>query len=127
MIYELGDKVAVFAHYKRKNLTAQMEADGIKQDIKSYLFSDDMAGDFYRFEKYKRTELEETGYICGTRTIKIQADFMAQHEDEVEWEDAGVYQEDYKMKKLYLVATRMNTMRYVEFKDIQYIYEEIEK
>lgn len=124
MKYELGDLVKIKAHYKRQNLSKQMQQEGIGQDIESYLFSDDMAGDYYRFIKYKREELDERGYVCGTRTIKIEADLSAQHEDETYWGSARVYQEDFKMKKFYLIATNMNTIRYVDFNDIQYIYEE---
>lgn len=124
MKYELGDKVKIKACYKRQNLIEQMKKDGVEQDLESYLFSDEMAGSYYKFIKYRRKEIKEEGYICGIRTIKIEADLMAQHEDEIYWESARVYQEDFKMKKLYLVATQMNVIRYVDFNDIQYIYEE---
>lgn len=122
MKYELGDKVRIKACYKRQKIAEQMEQDGIEQDIDDYLFSEAMEGVSYNFIKYKREETNEEGYICGTRTIKIEADLMAQHEGEVYWADDRIYQEDYKMKKFYIVATRMNIIRYVDFDDIQYIY-----
>lgn len=123
MKYELGDNVRIKACYKRQKLTKQMKVDGIEQDIESYLFSESMRGDYYKFIKYKREKVDEEGFICGTRTIKIEADLMSQHESESQWADTRIYQEDCKMKKFYLVATRMNIIRYVDFNDIEYIYE----
>lgn len=126
MIYKLGDPVRITACYKRQNLYEQMEQNGIKQDIESYLFSDEMAGGYYKFIKYKREPIDECGYICGTRTIKIEADLSAEYAGESGRSKDRIYQEDYKMKKFYLVATKMNVIRYVDFNDIQYIYEENE-
>ena len=120
MKYELGDKVRISACYKRQLLSEQLKDDGIETDLEEYLETDDMAGDCYTFIKYDRENIDETGYIVGMRTIKISADLTYSNGDNP-FEREGVYQESEKYKKFYLVATRMNMFRYVDFDDIEYI------
>lgn len=118
MKYELGNIVNINKHWKRINVDVQIEAMGIT-NLEEYLMSDDMAGDYIHLDKYVKVPIQESGYICGIREYKTSYDLMF-ITDEPYVEDI-VRQIDYKTEKVYLVATRMNSLRKVSSEDITFV------
>lgn len=118
MKYELGDKVRIKKHWKRQSQQEQIEKMGI-QKLEDYLMSDEMAGDFVHFDKFKKEAIEEVGFICGMREFKTSYNLMFITDDP--YMSDSVQQMDEQYSKTYLVATRMNCLRRVSFEDIEYI------
>lgn len=118
MKYELGDKVRINKYWKLQNRDEQLKSRGI-EDLDSYLMSDDLAGDYLHIKKYKKENIEEIGYVCGVRFLKVSYD-LEYICDEPHTKD-GIQQIDYQSEQVYLVATKMNTLRRVSFEDIEFI------
>ena len=118
MKYELGDKVRIKNYWKKQSQPKQLEKMGIAE-LEYHLMSDDMAGDYVRFDKFKKEPVEEVGYICGIREFKTSYDLM--YEFDNPYLKDGIRQTGEKLTKTYLVATRMNCLRRVSFEDIEYI------
>lgn len=116
MKFELGELVRIKKHWKRQDITKQLELKGIT-DLENHLMSDDMAGDYVHIDKYKETIIDEVGFICGKRYLKTSYD-MQYICDEPYIKD-GIQQMDYQTRKIYLVATKMNCIRKVSLKDIE--------
>lgn len=116
MKFELGELVRIKKHWKRQDITKQLELKGIT-DLENHLMSDDMAGDFVHIDKYKNVDIDETGFICGMRYLKTSYD-MQYICDEPYIKD-GIQQMDYQTRKIYLVATKMNCIRQVSVTDIE--------
>lgn len=132
MKYELGDRVRIKKHWKRKGLYDGLPFLG--KSLEEYLTSDEMAGSSYKFNKYLKGPLYEVGLIVGVRTIKVSADFMWDEEHEVDYGEFGtqvykarINQTEASYEKNYLVASGMNCLRRVSFEDIQYIGNEDEQ
>ena len=117
MKYELGEKVRINKHWKRQNREEQLKNRGI-EDLESYLMSDDVAGDYLNIKKYEKENIEEFGYICGMRFLKVSYDL--QYICDEPYIKDGIQQLDYKSEQVYLVATKMNTLRRVSFEDIEH-------
>ena len=124
MKYELGEKVRINKHWKRQNREEQLKNRGI-EDLESYLMSDDVAGDYLNIIKYEKEKIEEFGYICGIRFLKVSYDL--QYICDEPYIKDGIQQLDYKSEQVYLVATKMNTLRRVSFEDIEHIQKLEEK
>ena len=120
MKYELGDKVLIKKHWQRKGATEQLKLQGIS-DLEKHLMSDDMAGDYVRIDKYKKESIREVGFICGIREFKTSYDLEYIFEEP--YVKDGIQQMNYQTEKVYLVATKMNTLRRVSFEDIEYMRE----
>lgn len=120
MRYELGDKVRIKKHWKRQDREEQLEKLGIS-NLETHLMSDDMAGDYVHIDKYKKELIRESGYICGIREFKTSYDLEYIFEEP--YVKDGIQQMDYQTEKVYLVATKMNTLRRVSFEDIEYMRE----
>lgn len=118
MKYELGDKVLIKKHWQRKGATEQLKLQGIS-DLEKHLMSDDMAGDYVQIDKYKKESIREIGYICGIREFKTS--YKLEYIFEEPYVKDGIQQMDYQTEKVYLVATRMNSLRRVSFEDIEFI------
>lgn len=114
--YELGTKVRIKKHWKHQNRDEQLNALGIS-DLENHLMSDDMAGDYIHIDKYKNTDIDETGYICGIRFLKVSYDL--QYVCDEPYVKDSIQQMDYQSEKIYLVATKMNTLRRVSFENIE--------
>ena len=117
MKYELGEKVRINKHWKRQHRAKQLKNRGI-EDLESYLMSDDVAGDYLNIKKYEKENIEEFGYICGMRFLKVSYDL--QYICDEPYIKDGIQQLDYKSEQVYLVATKMNTLRRVSFEDIEH-------
>lgn len=124
MKYELGEKVRINKHWKRQNREKQLKIRGI-DDLESYLMSDDAAGDYLNITKYEKENIEEFGYICGIRFLKVSYDL--QYICDEPYIKDGIQQLDYQSEQIYLVATKMNTLRRVSFEDIEHIQKLEEK
>lgn len=124
MKYELGEKVRINKYWKRQNREEQLKNRGI-EDLESYLMSDDAAGDYLNIKKYEKEKNEEFGYICGIRFLKVSYDL--QYICDEPYIKDGIQQLDYKSEQVYLVATKMNTLRRVSFEDIEHIQKLEEK
>lgn len=114
--YELGTKVKIKKHWKHQNRDEQLNVLGIP-DLENHLMSDDMAGNYIHIDKYKNTDIDETGYICGVRFLKVSYDL--QYICDEPYVKDRIQQMDYQSEKIYLVATKMNTLRRVSFEDIE--------
>ena len=123
MIYELGDKVRIIKYWKRNPMPYNWE-EHLKEN------AEDLAGRGIDFDKFVKTTCDEIGYICGRRSLKISTTLSYEFDDGIDfggvgyqlpWE--GIRQLDSKHVIVYLVATRMNCLRKVDFEDIEFLKE----
>lgn len=126
MKYELGDRVRIKKHWKRRDQSDQLKKLCI-DDLETYLRSDDMAGDTLWLDKYHKNTIDETGLIVGIRAIKVRYSLWHDYQDSYETgmgmmpKVDTIGQESAEYEKVYLVATRMNCLRRVSFEDIEYV------
>lgn len=122
IIYELGDRVRIDQHWKRKNLGAQLEERGLSQGLDRYLKSDDMAGASIEFDKYQKQPIDEVGHIVGSREIKVRYGLMYVSDDSYDMPPVDeIRQVSDQYEKIYLVATRMNCIRKVSVENITFL------
>lgn len=132
MKFELGDKVNIKSYWKKKDRDRQLERQGIT-DLEKHLMSDEMAGGTLWINKYEIEPVDEVGYVVGIRSLKTSYTLSYVVEDSLDvgvgimpgYE--GVRQQDAFSRKVYLVATKMNCIRRVNFEDMTYIPIESER
>lgn len=126
MKFELGDKVHISNYWKKVDRDAWLEKQGIN-DLEKHLASDEMAGDILWINKYEIEPVDEVGYVVGIRSLKTSYTLSYVVEDSLDvgvgimpgYE--GIRQQDAFSQKVYLVATKMNCIRRVNFEDMTYI------
>lgn len=122
IIYELGDRVRIDLHWKRKNQAEQIREKGLPEDLENYLKSDDMVGDSVEFDKYQKEPIDEVGYIVGSREIKVRYSLMNVSDDSYDMPPTDeIRQVSDRYEKIYLVATRMNCIRKVSVENITFL------
>lgn len=117
MKYELGDRVRILKHWKKQDRNEELESQGIS-NLESHIMSDDMAGDYIHINKYRKDTIDEVGFIVGARYLKVSYDL--QYVCDEPYVKDGIQQMDYQSEKIYLVATKMNTLRRVSSEDIEF-------
>lgn len=125
MTLKLGDKVNIQAHYRKSGVYIHEEDINIDE---IYNIEDkfgeglvkviDEGIPWIEVQMLFRQEDEESGVICGVRYRTTKIVFQVGRDTEWGYEE-GVHIEERTKRKLYMVATRMNTIRLVGEEDVE--------
>lgn len=125
MTFKLGDNVSVQAHWRKTG--AYVDKDNIEyekiyeiEDEEGFVKVIDKDIPQIKMHRLYREEKMEKGVVCGVRyrTINVTLEYGSYNQWTDDYDEA-LHIEEREQKKLYMVATRMNTIRLVGEEDIE--------